>query len=937
MVLLLFASVLPRLAALGRYVTPDELVWVLLSVRQRDAIFNQEWAATIQIAQPGVITSWLGAAGIQVQLWLQLWLQPTAAAEIEWIRHLTWLFPEYGEAHQHLAGFLTAGRLMVIAATVLMLLLIYRLGRRHVGPLPAFCGALLLALDPFSAGHAGLLHVDALLGSFILLALLLAAPAGVQSPGLAQEFLAGVVTAFAVLTKLPGGLLVPLIPAMWLAHYIPRRRQHSLARALLIPLTAWCIGGLLAAIIFLPALWADPGHTFDVILRSSAETAIAQEPILFLGRIWSPPWALYYPVAIIYRLSPFALIGLLLALVAGVRQWRRGKRPALPPIIWWGIPFTILFVAGMGLSDRVFDRYVLPVTMLLTLFAGWHLGQRLGNLPERRRQQATWIGLAATGLYALVHWATPMSAYNWLLGGPWLAQHAMPLGWGEGVSAAARQAATTAVQTGEEATRLFTTSVPAAAPFFPGEVILLTDVVLGEIRPQDFVVYGVSYIQTHPDQFDPNAGKWPGNIDAEHTSDFLGVEQARLYPGFGAEQLGAAALEMTRHNLLFGGVAMLQDAGIAVHAVQNTLRIGAIWQSQSDTGGTVQWTISGEQDISRVSIEEPLTSRAGVGAAHWPPGDPTETRYRIALPWDMPPGEYELYLSVFDAVGERQGVFDTEGQFAGVQPFIASFHWPAVTPQSAPEEYDLLSADAAMARLGPLPEQIGTGEVLALDLWWRKRAGDPATGSLMLEIGGDLLPASIDTREWPLGNTYHIQPKWQIPAFAIPGSYQIRLHYQDEAGSTVWSFDEGLGGIIVEARERNYTLPEDIEPLGIQATATALLQHLDAVVVGDQLQLRFVWQAAESTGTNYTIFIHLKDDAGNILDNGDRPPGIPTDAWVPGQIIDDTFVFTAPPGLAAVTAGLYDPATGARLPLYDTDGAALPDQQYTIPVPDSSQ
>ena len=59
-----------RLAALNRYITPDELAWVYRSIRLRQALLSGAWADTLQTGHPGVVTMWLGMMGIQLQLWL---------------------------------------------------------------------------------------------------------------------------------------------------------------------------------------------------------------------------------------------------------------------------------------------------------------------------------------------------------------------------------------------------------------------------------------------------------------------------------------------------------------------------------------------------------------------------------------------------------------------------------------------------------------------------------------------------------------------------------------------------------------------------------------------------------------------------------------------------------------------------------------------------
>ncbi|HMR66580.1 MAG TPA: glycosyltransferase family 39 protein, partial [Anaerolineae bacterium] len=94
---------------------------------------------------------------------------------------------------------------------------------------------------------------------------------------------------------------------------------------------------------------------------------------------------------------------------------------------------------------------------------------------------------------------------------------------------------------------------------------------------------------------------------------------------------------------------------------------------------------------------------------------------------------------------------------------------------------------------------------------------------------------------------------------------------------------------------------------------------------GDSLDLTLYWQSLAVTGVDYTAFIHVRDQAGNTVAQADRPPTnhrYPTSVWSPGEIIPDQVLIPLPAGLAAgeyqVVAGLYDFATGQRVPIVGT-------------------
>jgi hypothetical protein len=82
------------------------------------------------------------------------------------------------------------------------------------------------------------------------------------------------------------------------------------------------------------------------------------------------------------------------------------------------------------------------------------------------------------------------------------------------------------------------------------------------------------------------------------------------------------------------------------------------------------------------------------------------------------------------------------------------------------------------------------------------------------------------------------------------------------------------------------------------------------------LDLELVWLGLEETATSYRVFVHLLDDAGNILDQSDGEPSQwtrPTSGWMPGEYIVDQHQLGDIDGASELRIGLYDPDTGVRL------------------------
>jgi hypothetical protein len=106
--------------------------------------------------------------------------------------------------------------------------------------------------------------------------------------------------------------------------------------------------------------------------------------------------------------------------------------------------------------------------------------------------------------------------------------------------------------------------------------------------------------------------------------------------------------------------------------------------------------------------------------------------------------------------------------------------------------------------------------------------------------------------------------------------------------------------------------------------------------ISNDAQLNLHWQTTTAISTAYTVFIHLRAADGFVRSQADGPPvsgHYPTDIWPPDEIIQD--IHPLPPDdvtqIDHLAIGLYDPATGERLPAYDLDGQRLPDDALIIP------
>ena len=108
---------------------------------------------------------------------------------------------------------------------------------------------------------------------------------------------------------------------------------------------------------------------------------------------------------------------------------------------------------------------------------------------------------------------------------------------------------------------------------------------------------------------------------------------------------------------------------------------------------------------------------------------------------------------------------------------------------------------------------------------------------------------------------------------------------------------------------------------GLERGETAIpLTAYGPLQPGTILRLNLVWQPLRPFTDTLKVFVHLVDPNGNVLAQFDGQPQQgqhPTDQWLPGEMIDDSydlrFPAEGPPGPYRVYVGLYDEASFARL------------------------
>ncbi len=107
-------------------------------------------------------------------------------------------------------------------------------------------------------------------------------------------------------------------------------------------------------------------------------------------------------------------------------------------------------------------------------------------------------------------------------------------------------------------------------------------------------------------------------------------------------------------------------------------------------------------------------------------------------------------------------------------------------------------------------------------------------------------------------------------------------------------------------------------------------------IAPDQSAVTLSWQATGQFDTDFTVFLQAWNaDTNQYVAGFDGPPvqgDYPTSLWAPGEVVLDTHrldTSALPPGQYRLLAGLYNPATGERLPAFGPAGP-LPDYAVNL-------
>jgi hypothetical protein len=347
-----------------------------------------------------------------------------------------------------------------------------------------------------------------------------------------------------------------------------------------------------------------------------------------------------------------------------------------------------------------------------------------------------------------------------------------------------------------------------------------------------------------------------------------------------------------------------------------------------------------------------------VGSQKWDTGAAEDTYFLIPIPEATPPGRYKLRLAVYGETSQTRLPIFTHGAETGDADRMIDLADFTVVPAvrhaktghltlALPVGQELLPG-LTLAGFETLPgDSARAGAQLGASLIWQAGTTPAATDIDMSLI----LKAKENDKEWPISEPTGLtgpgypSSQWQpdevlrgwlsarIPPTLDPGTYELELRLTPTGHPTEQLMRLPIGDFNVTGWPRNFTAPSPQLSIGANYGDLTTLVGLDAAATlspGQTLEATLYWRAEAEFNQDYTAFVQLIGPDGLLYGQMDQTPGggqFPTTGWASGEYLTDPYALTlaaeAPPGEYHLAIGMYNPATGHRLPV--SGAACRPD------------
>jgi hypothetical protein len=536
----------------------------------------------------------------------------------------------------------------------------------------------------------------------------------------------------------------------------------------------------------------------------------------FWGRVTptADPGPFFYPVALLLRITPLSLGGIVALLFSLVRlgrekEWLLRKRKLEIGVLG---SYVVLFIVSISFSVlKQGDRYLLPIFPILEVLSAIGLYALAEAVVHKLRSDGlvksrVWLAVSLTVLFVQAGFSLPchpyyLSCYNPTIGGGARASEAIMVGIGEGLDEAARYLS--GKGNAEDLRVLAWYNVDVFDPLFAGRSWDLS-------RQAAFwndISYVVFYINQVQRQFpDLEMVRFFHSIEPEHIVRINGINYAWIYKmpkpipnsfppyqHFKPVQFG--------DKILFRGYD-LYDESIRE---EGRLRITLYWQALRSMGEdyTIYLKlINGAYHVWGQQDDRPYWG--GLPTNSWKEGQVVGDRREMEILPGTPPGSYQVEVILYDLHSGE--VLEPVG---GGQLLLG----PVVIPRQEPPDIASLAIDhqtevelSGTVRLLGYDTESGfrPGDGIHLTLFWQCLAEMDQDYTVFTHLvdekqntWGQKDNQPVDgfypTSQWGAGEIVRDQYDILISPEAPPGEYQIEVGmYLAETGERLVALKDGV-------------------------------------------------------------------------------------------------------------------------------------------------
>jgi hypothetical protein len=445
---------LPRGFSLDRFVSTDEIPWLVRSANFYYALSQRDFEGTYQIGHPGVTTMWVNTIAFLIEH-----PEYRGFGQGQFDSFLTFeRFADSQEIDTH--AVLVTGRSIMVVIHTILLIIGFFLARRLIGFFPALFGFLLLILEPFYIGLTRLSHLDGLVGTLSLVSILAFMVYAFEDQKLRYLCISAIAFSAASLTKITGLIILPWLGIVIILMIIFHRREfpNETSRQSMIwfrktvgHLVLFAAVFLLVYIALWPAMWTNPVGTLTAQFQYD-ERVLPEPGLISSGQTDDDliPFRdgnndiFRYPENFFWRVTPIIIVGLLIWFYILIKQKDVFSKRKNRWISWSLLAFAFTFTVLLTIPEKSNFRYWIPAYLSLSLLAGIGLAALLNSLikrfPNIRGGILGLIFILGIILFQLVgifqSYPYYFTYYNPLLGGSKRAGKSISVGEGEGLDQA---------------------------------------------------------------------------------------------------------------------------------------------------------------------------------------------------------------------------------------------------------------------------------------------------------------------------------------------------------------------------------------------------------------------------------------------------------------------------------------------------------------------